>query len=138
MELNILSGFEEFQNTTAGRKLMDYGSEKEPQIKFRKVTDSNNQTYVQVVLNKPLLRIMKDNKVFTFKMLFNEQTKQVAIKYDNSSSAISLVNRRSRSNGDICFQDRFITVTMLPLLGDKSSLNYTLKTNRDKLIYIFK
>lgn len=138
MELNILSGFEEFQNTEEGRKLIDYGSEKEPQLKFRKVKDANGKVYVQIVMNRPLLRMLKDNKVFTFKLLFNEKTKEIAIKYDTSSNAFTMVNKRTRSNGDLCYQDRFVTVNLLPLFGDKQTLIYTIKCDREKLIYIFK
>ena len=105
MELNILSGFEEFKNTTEGRKLSDCGNEKEPQLRFRLVKIRDREDVI-VIFNRPLLRSMKDNGILTFKLLFNEETKQVAIVYDNSSKAMTLVNKRTRENGDIIFQDK--------------------------------
>ena len=130
-----LSGFEEFKNTTASKKLIETDN-KVPQLKFRKIP-YKNKTDIGVILNRPLLRLMKDNKVFTFKLLFNESNGKVAIKYDNSSNAMTLVNRSTRPNGDIVFSDKFITATMLPLLGNHSQFIYECKFIKEQLIYIF-
>jgi len=133
MEYHTLSGFEEFKNTEASKKLADREYNKEPQLKFHK-----QKKFVQIILNKALLRSMKDNGVFTFKLLFNEKTKQVAIKYDKSSNAMSIVNKRTRGDGSLMYQDKFVTATMLPLLSeDRPTKIYKCKFIKDQLIYIF-
>ena len=137
MVITPLHGFEEFQNTEEGRKVHGHGriSSSEPFLKFRKI-NYKNRTDVAIILNRPLLRMMKDNGVLTFKLLFNEKTGQVAIKYDTSSSAKTLVNKRTRVNGDILFTDKFVTATILPLMKDKNLILYKVKSVVDKIIFI--
>lgn len=110
---------------------------KEPNIRFRKVTDKRGN-YIRIELNKPLLRSMKDNKVFTFKLLFSPNDNRVALRFDNSSNAIDLTGRRTRSNGDIHFMDKFVTATTLPLMKEHKVFTYECKFIKEQIIYIFK
>lgn len=140
MIYHTLSGFEEFQNTKEGKKVTGYRtkSSNEPTLRFRRIAYKNrNRNDIAVILNRPLLRLMKDNGVLTFKLLFNETTGQVAIKYDTSSSAKTLVNKRTRTSGDILYTDKFITATIMPLMKNEKVLTYKLKSVVDKIIFIF-
>lgn len=138
MVLNVLSGFEEFQNTKEGKKVQGIQRSRndEPLLKFRKVVLKNGHIDINVVFNRPLLRQMKDSNMFTFKLLFNETNNNIAIKYDTSTSAKTLVNRCTRENGDIVITDKFITATMLPLMKNVKGLDYKIRNIIDKTIII--
>ena len=137
MKYEMFYDFVEFKNTKEGKKVdvPDAGS---LTLNFRKIKQGKFET-VRIGLNPGLVQSMKENKIFSFKLLFNETNLNVCLRYDNSSNAFTIVNKASRAGGSHDFYNKYVSATMLKVLADKKarSSSYKGKYVKDKLAYLF-
>ena len=137
MKYELFYDFVEFKNTKEGKKV-DTPSAKDLTLNFRKVKQGKFET-VRIGLNAGLVSSLKENKIFSFKLLFNEQNLNICLRYDNSTNAFTIVNKRSRAKGTHDFYNKYVTAVMMKVLKEKNakSITYKGKYYPDKLSYLF-
>ena len=139
MKFGTFEDFVEFKNTKQGKKV----DEQQEILKLRFSKISNKKTgaeYVTIVISSDLAKSLKKNQIFSFKLLYQESTNNILLKYDKSSNAFSIVDKRCRASGEYVFIDKYITAVLLDVMKDKGStyLSYEGKYFEDKLSYLFK
>lgn len=109
-----LNEFIEFQNTEASKKAIEKESIKDLTIRFAKVK-SGKRYYVVTTLSRPLVNEMMRHNLERFKFFINPKTREIVIRYDNSSSCHNLELYKLQKIGKQ-FIDKFITYTMMPFI----------------------
>lgn len=138
MLFEAFGDFVEFKNTKEGKKVGV--NDKDIELRFIKIVDpKTKKEYVRIVLSSSLVESLKQNKIFSFKFLYNERSHDVLLRYDNSSNAFTFVNKKIRPNGEHEFINKYISATMLNFMKEKNSkrLVYKGRYLKDKLAYIF-
>lgn len=139
MKYDLFGDFVEFKNTKQGKKVDN--PDQDIIISFRKILDKkHNYQSVRITLNQGMVKSLKDNKIFTFKILYQENTNNILIRFDNSSNAFSIINKKIRPDQTHDFYNKYITAVMLDVMKEKNakSLIYKGKYYEDKLAYLFK
>lgn len=138
MEWTKFSNFVEFKNTKEGKKVDESGKDGELKLSFRKVKQGKLET-IRVGLNPGLVKSLKENKIFSFKLLFNESSLDVCLRYDTSSNAFTIVNKKIRARGEHEFYNKYITAVMMKVLKDKNAkaITYKGKYYKESLAYCF-
>lgn len=122
MNVNMLNGFEEFQNTSACKK----AERREPDaiLSVHVTKGYKGKLGVNIFLSKGLVDLMKEKKLTRFKFLYNEKENAIAIRYDNSSNCYDLDNYTISRAGAIQIRDKYITITMLDRFEKDNVVGY--------------
>lgn len=122
--------FIEFQNTEASKKAIEEGLPKELKLRFNQVKSGKSTKVVQTTISRPLYNEMKRHNLEKFKFFFNEKTKEILIRFDNSTKAQCLHSHKLQAIGITLF-DKFITYTFNKIFDEKGikSLSYICEYN---------
>lgn len=116
--------FVEFQNTTASKKAIEEGSPKELKLRFNQIKSGKTKTVVQTTISRSLYNEMVRHNLEKFKFFFNEKTKEILIRFDNSSKAQCLHSHKLQKIGITLF-DKFITFTFNKIFEEKGIRSMT-------------
>ena len=124
MIASVLNGFEEFKNSKNCKKQMLIEGRKLISFTIRIVKGYKGKLGLNIVFSNELIKDLQNNKITTFKFLYNENENAIAIRYDNSSNCYDLNNYTIQKNGTIQIHDIYITYTLLPILEKEGLKGY--------------